>query len=235
MGLAALASHEISAQAVLKGRIRSAQSETPLALVEVLIDSLKIRAWTNDSGDFRITDIPIGSHELRIRRIGFEGAVATLKVESSDSLDIDLGLTPWVPELETIYVRAPRRSRVMQDLEEKRRRGFGRFLLPEEMRDNEHRSLMDLVRQMGVEVLVDPRGNVAVPMGRRTPTFSSTNTQCVMTLMVNGVRINDADLNKFQVSQLDGIEVYRRSSETPVQYTTTGDQCGVIILWTRGS
>lgn len=112
--------HDLAAQAVLKGRIRSAQSETPLALVEVLIDSLKIRTWTNDSGSFRIADIPIGSHQLRVRRVGFEGAVATLKVESSDSLDIDLGLNPWVPELEEIYVRAPRRSRMMQELAEKK-------------------------------------------------------------------------------------------------------------------
>ena len=100
--LAALASTSADAQAVLKGRIRAAQSQAPLALVEVLIDELKKREWTNDSGDFRISGLPIGTHELRIRRVGFESAVATLKIESADSLSIDLSLNAWVPELETI-------------------------------------------------------------------------------------------------------------------------------------
>jgi len=52
--------------------------------------------------------------------------------------------------------------------------------------------------------------------------------------MVNGVRVADWDLNKYQVSQFDGIEIYRRSSEMPVQYTATGNDCGVIVLWSRG-
>ncbi|MHB1326851.1 MAG: carboxypeptidase regulatory-like domain-containing protein [Gemmatimonadales bacterium] len=237
LALGAVAPQDIIAQAVIKGRISAAQSGSPLALVEVLIENLKIRAWTNDSGEFRIANLPIGSHELRVRRVGFEGAVATLKVESADSLDIAVSLTAWIPELETIYVKAPRRSRLMQELEEKRKTGFGRFLLPEEMRENEHRPLMDVVRQMGVEVLVDPKTNLAYAVGRKTPSISDSppTTMCVMTLMVNGVRVAHPDLNKYQVSQFDGIELYRRISETPIQYTATGDQCGVLILWTRGT
>lgn len=93
---------------------------------------------------------------------------------------------------------------------------------------------MDLIRQMGVEVEVNPLGNLAYAKGRRTPTFRNPRSQCYMALMVNGVRVADWDLNKYQVSQFDGIEIYRRSSEMPVQYTATGNDCGVIVLWSRG-
>ncbi len=251
----ALTGQDLAAQAVLKGRIRAAQSQAPLAMVEVLIENLKLREWTNDSGDFRIAGIPIGSHQLRVRRVGFEGAVATLTVESSDSLYIDLSLNAWIPELEPIYVRAPKRSRVLTEIEERKRTGFGRFLLPEDLRDNEHRQLADLVRQLGVEVLVEPVGNKAFAIGNRTPTIANPSSKCTMTLYVNDIRTQDPDLNRYQVSSLDAVEVYRRGSETPVRYTVTtppapdpnarpgsnvppeipGAACGVILLWVRGT
>ncbi|MBX3145638.1 MAG: carboxypeptidase regulatory-like domain-containing protein [Gemmatimonadales bacterium] len=250
--LLAMGVHDLSAQAVLKGRIRAAQSETPLALVEVLIENLQKRVWTNDSGDFRITGIPIGSHQLRVRRVGFEGAVATLTVKSTDSLDIDLALNAWVPELEPIYVRAPRRSRRAAEIEAKQRSGFGRFLAPDDLRNNEHRQLFDLVRQLGIEVLTSPSGNNAYAIGNRTPTFANPSTRCRMSLWINDVRVEDPDLTRYRVSELEAVEIYRRASETPVRYSVTATEsmtppispdaaptpggegvCGVIVLWTR--
>lgn len=206
----ALAGHDLAAQAVLKGRIRAARSETPLPLVEVLIQNLKKRGWTNDSGDFRISGIPIGSHQLEVRRVGFQGAVATLTVESADSLIIDLSLNALVPELEPIYVRAPRQSRIVANMEEQKRLGFGRFLFPEDLRENEHRQLIDLVRQLGIDVLVEPKGNKAYAIGNRTPTIANTSSRCFMALYIDGIQ------DRWDSSQRPG------SQQTPDQ----GARCG---------
>lgn len=252
LALGALLPLDTAAQAVLKGRIRAAQSHAPIALVEVLLDNLRIRAWTNDSGDFRIANIPLGSHELRVRRVGFESAVATLTVKTSDSLLIDLYLNAWIPELETIYVRAPKQSRFVNEMEERKRLGLGKFLLPDDLRENEHRLLSDLVRELGIEVQHTAMGNKAIAIGNRTPTISNSASKCIMRIYVNGNRVDDEDLNRYRVSELDGVEVYRRTSETPVRYTMTavgtpqrprpgqstppdtgGEVCGVVVLWTR--
>lgn len=41
------------------------------------------------------------------------------------------------------------------------------------------------------------------------------------------------DINSVPISSLAGIEVYRNRSEMPMAYGGAGDDCGVLVLWTR--
>lgn len=232
--LLAFAVRPAGAQAVIKGHVRAVQTQSPLAMAEILIENLNIRAWTNDSGYFRIADIPIGSHALRIRRIGFEGAIATLRVESADSIILALDLQAWVPELETIFVKAPRRSRIVRDIEERKRTGFGRFLMPEDLREHEHLTLPDLLRRLGVEVLHSPQGNDYVAVGRSSgPAAAGRSMKCDLRILINGMPVHTNNLGMFPLSQLEAVEVYRSATEAPIQYVGTGASCGIILLWSR--
>ena len=43
------------------------------------------------------------------------------------------------------------------------------------------------------------------------------------------------DINRFSPSQIEAIEYYAGSSQTPSQYSRLNSQCGVIVLHTRRS
>jgi hypothetical protein len=225
-----------AAQAVVKGRVRALQSLAPLVGAEVLLENLGRLATTNDSGLFRLADIPLGVHQFRVRRIGFLGAVASLRIEAPDSVVLDLTLEAWVQELEPLFVNArPRRSAQMEEFEERRRIGWGRYLVPDDLRDNEHRTLADLVRERGIEVLHEPFGNRAVAIGSASPTFQNPSTRCQMRLLLNGVELpgEGNNLNLYPVDMLGAVEIYRRAGEAPIQYLSGGSHCGLILLWSR--
>jgi hypothetical protein len=63
---------------------------------------------------------------------------------------------------------------------------------------------------------------------------------CYLTIYVDGLRlwtwgqpeIPDLD-HLLNVIDIEGIEIYRGPSETPIAYQTTGSACGALLLWTR--
>ncbi len=227
---------QLAAQAVVKGRVRAVQTLSPLAGAEVLLENLSRLVTTDDSGLFRLADIPLGVHQFRVRRIGFEGAFASLRVEAADSVVLDLTLQAWVPELEPLFVTARgHRSAQIEEFEERRRIGMGRYLQPDDLRDNEHRTLADLVRERGIEVLYEPKGNQAIAIGIASPTLLSPTTRCQMRVLLNGVELPNqgTNLNLYPVSMLGAVEIYRRPAEAPIQYLPTGSTCGLILLWSR--
>jgi hypothetical protein len=62
-----------------------------------------------------------------------------------------------------------------------------------------------------------------------------------MQIYLNGIRSSDSGpgatsppiIDEWNISNLDGIEVYRGPSETPAMYGGTGGNCGTVLLWTR--
>ena len=233
-GLLGASRSGLAAQAVIKGRVRAAQTQVPLAHAEVLIENLGLSTYTNDSGYFRLSGIPLGKHEFRARRIGFISAIAPLRVEAPDSLILELSLEAWVPELEPLFVSAPApRSARIEEFEQRRKTGLGRYLTPADLRDNEHRTLADLIREKGVEVR--NQGFQAFAMGVGTPNLQNPGSRCVMKVFLDGLDLSALgnDLNQYPVSSLGAVEIYRRPVEAPIQYTPTGTMCGLILVWSR--
>jgi hypothetical protein len=51
---------------------------------------------------------------------------------------------------------------------------------------------------------------------------------------LDGNRVRDANINDFVgVGDLEGVEVYRRSTEIPGEFAGSDSECGVVALWTR--
>lgn len=238
----------MNAQAVLKGRVRAVQSLAPLANAEVLIEDLAKVATTNDSGHFRITGIPLGVHQFRVRRIGFQGAVASLRVEAADSVILDLTLEAWVPELEPMFVVAKRHvTPQMQLFEERRRIGLGRYLTSADLRENEHRRLDEVLRDRGVDTVYDPSSHKAYSIGRASPTFEYPSTRCTMRLFIDGAPVTDPDLLRIPMQMIEAVEVYKFAAAVPIEYSATSmprappifglpdtsASCGVVLIWSR--
>ncbi len=223
VGLVGVWPHAGLAQAVLKGRIVASQSRHPLAGADVIIEDLKRVSTTTDSGEFRLADIPLGVHALRVRRIGFKSAITSLRIEAADSLVVEIEMEAWVPELETIYVTAPRQhSGRLQEFERRREHGLGTFIADSVLRESDDKRLADLLRERGLRV--EARG---------FREYVLATSGCRMQIVVDGIRIRDFDLARYPVSDLGGIEIYRRAAEAPIEFTATGFTCGLVLIWTR--
>lgn len=137
--------------------------------------------------------------------------------------------------------------------EERRLRGFGKFIDSEELRRSEHRKLPEILLAIpGIRVIrwrdcgancggaveeraANSRGETTISrMGRE-------NTFCWLSVMldgrwlyVSGSRMGVPDLSRdILISDLDMVEVYRSAGETPGEFSGSGAGCGVILLWSR--
>jgi hypothetical protein len=242
--LGAFAASPAAAQAVVKGRIVTDAGGKPLDHAEVMLDGANRSATTNEDGRFRIGNIPIGVYTLYIRRIGFQPEMATLRIESADSVDLDLAMYAVVPQLEELIAtgHVTGLSPSMAEFAERKRvlAGFGKFLGPDELRKGETLKLADLLQDQGVTIAKNNHGQ-AFAMGRGGLSLSSPESRCPMVLVWNGIRFSftdstsaaPLDLNNYSVSSLGAVEIYPRTVDAPIQYGGPTTPCGVIVLRSR--
>lgn len=222
-----------SAQAVVKGRVVADSTRRPLALTDVILEELKQLVTTGDSGGFRFENIPEGVYTLRVRRIGFRTAFATLRIEAPDSVYVVLPLTAWIPQLEPILVQS--RMGTSRDLQiaERHREGFGTLIPHERLREQEYLRLEDLLRKYGVRIAYPPGSPRPIPVSPRARRLRpGGSTLCPMTTLLDGVEIYD-DLRFVTIQGLGAIEIFKSAASAPVQYSGLNRDCGVILLWTR--
>ncbi|MGE0553629.1 MAG: carboxypeptidase regulatory-like domain-containing protein [Gemmatimonadales bacterium] len=232
LAIATLAASSLGAQAVVRGRVVADSTRLPLALADVLIEELDRITTTSDSGTFRLADIPLGVYSLRIRRVGFRSAVATLRIEAPDSVMVELPMVSWIPQLEPVLVRARQRYSREAEIAERHRIGGGRLIPFDRLREREHLGLADVLAETGVRIAYDSfrRAYALSPRVRRlTPGGGSG---CPMQIFLDGVLVQE-DLSQVAVAGLGAVEVFRSGTEAPIQYSGLGRQCGVVLLWTR--
>ena len=83
--------------------------------------------------------------------------------------------------------------------------------------------------------------------GKRVAVSASATVGCPMLVVLDGVTLyrppapgsrlieweRTHDLNLTPIADLESVEVYRRTSETPAEFGGGGASCGVLVLWTR--
>ena len=221
----------LPAQAVFTGRTISDSTKQPIPGVEVVLEKPATRVESDAQGQFRVGGIPWGIQTALIRKIGYRPVRLRLMVAGDDTVNVDILLEATGVELEPIEVTVSTAPRGMEDFARRRIAGFGRFFDSKDLRRAEPRRLADFLFGLpGVRV---------VNRGVRAVLVSSRNN-CPMAIWLNGVQLSGPgrrttqDINEFSVSQLEGIEVYAGSADTPAELMGSGGgACGTVALWTR--
>ncbi|MEZ4589168.1 MAG: carboxypeptidase-like regulatory domain-containing protein [Gemmatimonadales bacterium] len=219
--LAWLAPSSLVAQAVLNGRVVADSSERPLALAEIIVEELGLVARTVENGRFRLGPIPLGRYTLRVRRIGFQSAVAGLRVEGADSVEVEFSMVAIVPELEPLLVEAKARPSRWTEIAERHRSGHSTVVSFTELRQLEYLRLPELLRRYRIPVPDRPAPiikSAALPNG------------CPR-IFLDGALISD--LTQIPLAWLGAVEIYRRPLWAPIQYQMGASRCPIILLWTR--
>ncbi|MGQ0641339.1 MAG: hypothetical protein ACT4P6_11310 [Gemmatimonadaceae bacterium] len=54
-----------------------------------------------------------------------------------------------------------------------------------------------------------------------------------MTVVIDGIRIYDFEVNELEPHAVAAIEWYSGPSQTSLQFNWSGSTCGVLMIWTK--
>ena len=198
------------------------------AIVEVWHTGLSAR--TDSSGQFELVSLPVGTHALEVRRIGFAPQQIPVHLASRSPTSVDVVLDKPVRMLDAVRVTARTLySRRQAEIEQRRRRGFGHFIMRDELERSAAARVTDVLRRV-------PGVRVYATQGSDLVTFvrgGSASGPCRPTVFMDGHRLGSDENLDFlaTVNSLEAIEVYTSAAQAPVEYW--GGGCGAIVLWTR--
>lgn len=250
---------ELSA-ATLQGSVANEQG-APLAGAEIAIASLRMFAVSDDSGRYRIVNVPAGRHDLRARRVGYREFADVVDIPETGAVERRIILRA-VPELKPIDVTADRQ---ITGFDENRRIGLGKFITRSELEKQEQRKLPEILESIGVKSYrLGPRAWVGSSRGPRNLSLGGANLKCsylegreVDQRQIDNPNRNPGcgcfaqvyldnaplyrgeqggvvpDINRILPQSLEAIEYYKSAAQTPLKYSTLNSQCGVIVLHTR--
>jgi hypothetical protein len=249
----------LNAQSMIRGKVRSDSSDQTVAGAEIRLPVLHRAARSGSDGYYRVDEVPPGRYRVDVRAIGFQPLSTELSVGPRDTLEVDFELIRVVQQLEPLRVDAKEPTRVsakMQEFEERRKRGFGKFLTRDWLAEREYSVLTNVLRMTpGLSLVRRPflcGGGFAVTTGRggavnqqewmrcETPETVRFPLACYLAIYLDGMRIwvpgqvEPPDIDKIAtIVSLEGIELYRGPSEAPAEFQGTGNACGAVLLWTR--
>jgi TonB family protein len=211
-------------------------AETGLGLMgaDIAVAGTQLRATTDDRGEFRLPGVPAGIIEVRARRLGFRPDAVKVTVPESGTESVSIKLEIASQELQPVLVRGQSvryTGRLAGYYERLERRTSGVFITRDQIAQENPRTLNQLLqRTPGITTLRQRDGSVGVRMRDRT---------CAPLVWLDGSALptGQVDLDTFEPSTLEGIELYLGSTAAPARYSWSRDlsNCGTILLWTRGS
>lgn len=211
------------------------------------------RSLSNSLGFFILDTNEPGRYRLRAERIGYQTATTSaFELHSRQVLRVELTLSTRTIVLQPLEVVSEIRPSYAwgalagyydrkEYLGEKL--GIGRFITRAQIERMQPYRMTDLLRRVpGLRVRQHPG------QPGRFYVRSTSNGDCPPAVYLDGVPVGgnrsgvrargtqfspaDELLSDMLPSDLEGVEVYRGSSEAPPEYSNNAG-CGVILLWTR--
>jgi hypothetical protein len=215
---------------VVSGRVLGPDNH-PLARALVEVGA---RTDTTDaSGVFALSEVPLGTHSLEARALGFSPERVILDVRADTTAIADVRLDKSVPELEavTVFGRAPAVRRDITGFLERQRWGFGRFITAEQIERTHANSLAELLTTTpSLRITYRPGGRATI-LSRGTRDLSSL---CEPDVFLDGTIVHEGATvitELVRPREIAGIEVYASGASTPAEYMR--GPCGAILLWTK--
>lgn len=228
-GTAAQGGEENRRQAQLVGQVVSATTGLPVEQAVVNLLGSGFGAITDSLGNFRIPQTWAGQDTIEVRFIGYEPSTTPVELVPDETTRITLLLSPTVVRVAdlVVEVRQSRRARNLGGFVERMQKGFGTFFTPRDIRTRNPRLPSDMLRGMpGVDVGRIQYGKAQVFLG------DGARLGCPPAIYLDGVYQAGLDLDDLPPEDLGAMEIYRRETETPMEFMRTGSTCGAIVIWT---
>ena len=223
--------------------------DNPLTKVIIEIDDPAMATFTDESGFFRLRNIPAGARTIRVKKIGFDGVDFELDLLADSTVHIGVKLQPVAQTLGTVTVLTKEEEShpalAATGFYAQKRAGFGTLFSPEEIEKKKEsvndassmfRDVLGVTlrreRTGGANLQGKPSGGGSIQKG--------IQTVCMMNVLKDGmfIKINPGETFDQIVSkdEVYAVEVYPRAEYTPAAYHVINgnDLCGTVVIWTVG-
>jgi hypothetical protein len=243
-----------AAAQTISGTLMEVETDRPISLGLVIMmtesgDSITSTV-TNGRGRFTLASDEPGSFLLVASAFGFkETAAGVFELGEDAEMDVEFRIAAAPMPIEGILVSLQRpvleHNLVRNGFVRRLTRGRGRFITPVQIERSAARTAADLLRGIqGVHVTM-PGGGINSFRGEMVRMVSQ-NDYCAPTIYLDGARLSPSMTSGTPLDQIaplptiDAIEVYRRASEIPIEYSATqpgntygSGACGALVIWTK--
>jgi hypothetical protein len=222
------------------GFVVADSTHAPIANAQVAIAGRF--GFSNEKGEVRIREIPAGPQSTTVRRLGYAPLDTTLVFVADETLRRTFELTP-ITILDSVLVTARTRDVGMEDFEQHRKLGLGKFITRADLEKNNGRQLSDIVRQTTPSLIpvrmVDGKAYV---MNRRRGCYSAVFLDGTLMYKGNSDKLHPDgldgmnprfDINSLGVSDIEAVEMFNGPGQLPAQYMGLNTDCGIVVIHTR--
>ena len=218
------------------GRMRGkvlGSNQRPLRDARVTVRGTVARTTSNADGEFSLGGLPLGTHTMEVRAIGFSPANVPVDIVSGLAENAEVELTPVAVTLDTIRVSAQRvyASRRLMEVERRSRSGMGHILNANEINKRNPWTLTDLLRTMP-GIRMTPGKFMGYVVRMREPHGMGF---CAPSVIVDNIRMtidDDFPLDQLvPMEEINTVEVY--TNMVPGEFFNPNN-CGVIAVTTGG-
>jgi hypothetical protein len=218
-----------------RGVVLDAATQSPIAgtIIQAGSDhgNQQRRTTTDSAGNFFLELPSPGLYTVVATRIGYlQHRGDTVRVKDSEAVGLRIELDRNVIPLRPVVV-TERLSWLPEGFEQRRSRGFGRFLTRTDIENRRGYRTTDLLRGLpGIQL-------TSVGRGRGSGTvlqMRGTGGLCSPAVWIDGNLLTDGGNSLDMVLSpvvLEAVEVYNSTSNAPIQYRN--GNCGVLLFWTK--
>lgn len=215
--------------ATLTGRVVSSTTGGPLEGAMVVLMGAGTGAVTDSAGQFKLPQTWAGVDTVEVRYIGYTPSRTEITLEPDATTRVVFLLSQTVVRVADLNVEiaAPSRSAKLKGFEERRAKGFGAFITPDQVLARNATLTSDHLRGIpGVTVGREEFGRAPVMIGR--------NAQgCSPAVFLDGIYHASMWVDDIPKEDVGAIEVYRGPSELPAEFHRAGGRhCGAVVIWT---
>jgi hypothetical protein len=209
--------------AVISGTVRGDDGR-PLVGARIAVGSRTTS--TNESGAYRLLNLPVGTQWFVVRSVGRPPHEQVVDLRDGETLPLDVALGLAAVSLDTVRVHANRLTFALQEIEDRRRLGNSLYRGEEELKH-----LPDIVTSFqgfpNVRTERTTRGWAVI-----LPVRSALLSGCVAGVYLDGLRSSYEELLAYKPEDLRAIEVFPRAANVPLKYQPRNG-CGVVLVWTK--
>ncbi|MFQ5690290.1 MAG: carboxypeptidase regulatory-like domain-containing protein [Gemmatimonadota bacterium] len=215
----------------LAGELIDAGTGEPVEAASLSIEKLGLGVLTDSRGRFQLTDVPVGSYSLAIQHVAYGVQTASVEILPDQVIRVEIRLSAAPISVEPLTVMIDVRPQwlVKAGFYERRERGLGQFISPEELEKRQIRHFSQVLENIpGLQLrrLCKPHCYYVLGM--------TTSAYCLPTFYLDGRKLwlpVIADLNSItSAHDVAAVEVYRGISQTPASFY---GPCGSIVVWTK--
>ncbi len=202
-----------------KGRPRGAGADSSVAV-------------SDQHGRFRLKEVRPGMYTVETTHIAYADRTDTVQVDLGSEMEIEIRMAERIIDLEPLEVTIRAEKLLSVGFYERRKRGIGTYFTRDDILKRRIRNVSDLLSGVaGMRRTVDKTGRSFLSM-RGVKTLQ---TDCSTQYFLDGVlsEVGRVGIDVVPANDVEGIEIYRGSSELPIQFDVGRAMCGAVLIWTR--